>query len=154
MYLVSVGRHKFYFAAAVWARTLFFFVPRAKPELKGKKRWRSKQNFSQYNKNQSTAFSPKKKLRGREKKEENWSGVTLVIAVIIKTSALFLRIHVELCEFYVQKDIFWIYIFGKFPSFGQWWKHTVGVKISIIFFNGIASKYGLLWEYHFDELAE
>ena len=36
--------------------------------------------------------------------------MTLVIAVIIKTSALFLRIHVELCEFYVQKGIFWIYI--------------------------------------------
>ena len=33
--------------------------------------------------------------------------MTLVIAVIIKTSALFLRIHVELC---VQKGIFWIYI--------------------------------------------
>ena len=36
--------------------------------------------------------------------------MTLVIAVIIKTSALFLRIHVELCEFYVQKGIFWKYI--------------------------------------------
>ena len=40
--------------------------------------------------------------------------MTLVIAVIIKTSALFLRIHVELCEFYVQKGIFWIYL-GSFP---------------------------------------
>ena len=36
MYLVSVGRHKFYFTAAAWVCTLFFFVPKAKLELKGK----------------------------------------------------------------------------------------------------------------------
>ena len=35
MYLVSVGRDKFYFATAAWVRTLFFFVPKAKLELKG-----------------------------------------------------------------------------------------------------------------------
>ena len=32
--------------------------------------------------------------------------MTLVIGAIIKTSALFLRIHVERCEFYVQKTYF------------------------------------------------
>ena len=64
----------------------------------------------------------------------------LVIGVIIKTSALFPRIHVELCEFYAQKGIFWIYsCIWEVPLF---W--TVVEKISIIFFNGIASKDGLL----------
>ena len=37
MYLVSVGRHKFYFTAAAWARTLFFFLcPEPNWNLRGK----------------------------------------------------------------------------------------------------------------------
>ena len=67
MYLVSVGRHKFYFTAAEGERTLFF-LPKAILELKGKKRWRSQQNFSQYNKNQSTALYPKKNSGEGKKK--------------------------------------------------------------------------------------
>ena len=109
MYLVSVGRDKFYFTAAAWVCTLFFFVPKAKLELKGKNVDDLSKIFRSTIKTRAR-HSTRKKLWGREKKEENLSGVTLVIAVIIKTSALFLRIHVELCEFYVQKGIFWIYI--------------------------------------------
>ena len=68
--LLPVGRDELYFAAAVWSCTLFFFffATKAKLELKGQKRWRSQQNFSQYNKNQSTALNPKKNSGGGKKK--------------------------------------------------------------------------------------
>ena len=147
MYLVSVGRDKFYFTAAAWVCTLFFFVPKAKLELKGKNVDDLSKIFRSTIKTRAR-HSTRKKLWGREKKEENLSGVTLVIAVIIKTSALFLRIHVELCEFYVQKTyfgyiwevfLFWAVVKANSRSKNIHYFFSTGSLVSMVYYKNTIS---------------
>ena len=70
MHLASVGRDKFHFTAAAWARTLFFFVPRAKLDLKGKSVDDLSNIFRSTIKTKAR-HSTRKKTLGEEKKKEN-----------------------------------------------------------------------------------
>ena len=70
MHLASVGRDKFHFTAAAWARTLFFFVPRAKLDLKGKSVDDLSNVFRSTIKTEARYSTRKKTLGGGKKRRE------------------------------------------------------------------------------------
>ena len=69
MYSVSVGRDKFHFTAAAWARTLFF-LPRAKLDLKGKSVDDLSNVFRSTIKTEARYSTRKKTLGGGKKRRE------------------------------------------------------------------------------------